>query len=67
MVPLAVNTKSSLKASRSVSSRDMVLTAMTLFLARYQFQNTKAPELIFSALLGNDGARDVHFDRALYT
>ncbi len=34
---------------------------------RYQLQTTKSPELIFSALLGDDGARDVRFERALRT
>ena len=34
---------------------------------RYQFQNTKSPELIFSALVGDDGTRNVRFERALST
>jgi hypothetical protein len=38
-----------------------------LFAGRYQLQTTKSPELIFSALLGDDGARDVRFERALRT
>jgi hypothetical protein len=37
------------------------------FFPRYQFQNTKSPELIFSALLADDGARDVRFERVLCT
>jgi len=31
----------------------------------YECQNTKSPGLIFSALVGDDGARDVRFERAL--
>jgi hypothetical protein len=34
---------------------------------RYESQNTKSPELIFSALLGNDGTRDIRFELALCT
>jgi hypothetical protein len=34
---------------------------------RYQSQITKSPVLIFRALLGDHGARDVRFERALYT
>ena len=34
---------------------------------RYQFQNTKSPELIFSALLADDGAGNVRFERVLCT
>jgi hypothetical protein len=34
---------------------------------RYECQNTKSPEWIFRALMGDDGARDVRFDRALST
>jgi hypothetical protein len=30
---------------------------------RYQFQSTKSLELIFSALVSNDGARNARFDR----
>jgi hypothetical protein len=32
---------------------------------RYELQGTKSPELIFSALFGDHGARDVCFERAL--
>jgi hypothetical protein len=32
---------------------------------RYQFQNTKSPELAFRTLLDSDGARDVSFRRVL--
>src|SRR5215212_9118764 len=32
---------------------------------RYQFQNTESPVLSFSALLANDGTRDVRFEQAL--
>jgi hypothetical protein len=35
--------------------------------AWYQFQNTKSTELNFSALLGNDGARDALFDLTFRT
>jgi hypothetical protein len=34
---------------------------------RYEFQNTRSPVMNFSALLANDGARDVRFERALRT
>jgi hypothetical protein len=34
---------------------------------RYESQNTKLPELIFSAVVGDDGARDVRFERVLCT
>ena len=32
---------------------------------RHELQGTKSPELIFSALFGDHGARDVRFERAL--
>jgi len=32
---------------------------------RYQFQSTKSPELIFSALVDDDGGRIVRFERTL--
>jgi hypothetical protein len=35
--------------------------------SRYESRTTKSPELIFSALLGDDGARNMRFDRALRT
>ena len=31
----------------------------------YQFQSTKPPELIFSAIVGDDGSRNLRFERAL--
>jgi hypothetical protein len=34
---------------------------------RYESQNTKLPDLIFSAVVGDDGARDVRFERVLCT
>jgi hypothetical protein len=34
---------------------------------RNQFQNTKSTELIFSALLSEDGTRNVRFERVLRT
>jgi hypothetical protein len=34
---------------------------------RYQLQTTKSPELSFSALVDDDGARNVSFERALST
>ena len=34
---------------------------------RYQFRNTKSPELIFSALVGDDGTHNVRFDRGART
>ena len=34
---------------------------------RYQSPTTKSPELIFSALVGDDGAQDVRFERLLCT
>jgi len=34
---------------------------------RYESQTTKSPELIFSALLADDGARNVRFERVLCT
>jgi hypothetical protein len=36
-----------------------------LSVARYESRNTKPPELIFSALLGNDGTQNVRFVRTL--
>ena len=33
----------------------------------YQFQGTKSPDLIFRALVDDNGARDVRFERTLYT
>jgi hypothetical protein len=40
---------------------------MGLLVRRYESRTTKSPELIFSALLGDDGARNVRFERALRT
>ena len=40
---------------------------LILLVARYQFQTTKPPELIFSALVGDDGTHNVRFERALGT
>ena len=34
---------------------------------RYESQTTKSPVLIFSALVSDDGARDVRFKQALRT
>jgi hypothetical protein len=34
---------------------------------RYESHTTKSPELNFSALVGDDGARNVRFERALRT
>jgi hypothetical protein len=39
----------------------------TQVIRRYESQNTKSPELIFSALLADDGAQNVRFERALCT
>jgi hypothetical protein len=64
---LATPTGPSLRASRSVSSCNLALKATRLFLARYESPTTKFPELIFSALLSDDGARDVRFERVLRT
>jgi hypothetical protein len=36
-------------------------------LLRYESQTTKSPELIFSALVGDEGTRDVRFERVLCT
>ncbi len=36
----------------------------TQVIRRYESQNTKSPELIFRALLGDHGARDVRFERS---
>jgi hypothetical protein len=36
-----------------------------LYTSGYESRTTKPSELIFSALLDNDGARNVHFERAL--
>src|ERR687889_2162267 len=36
-------------------------SALIFLVARYESQNTKSIELIFRALLGDDGARDVRF------
>jgi hypothetical protein len=40
---------------------------LILLVARYESRTTKLPEVYFSALLDNDGARDVRFGRALCT
>ena len=40
---------------------------LALSLCRYQFQSTNSPELIFSAVLGDDGTRNVRFKRAYST
>jgi hypothetical protein len=32
---------------------------------RYESQNTKLPEIVFSVLLSNDGAREVCFERVV--
>src|SRR5215208_7363940 len=40
-------------------------SALILLVARYQFQSTKSPELIFSALVDDDGAHNVRFERVL--
>src|SRR5215216_4749593 len=37
--------------------------AVSRIVRRYESQNTKLPELIFSAVVGDDGARDVRFER----
>jgi hypothetical protein len=37
----------------------------SITIPRYESQTTKSPELVFSALLGDDSARDVHFERVL--
>jgi hypothetical protein len=42
-------------------------SALILLVEWYQSQSTKSPELIFSALVGDDGARDVRFERAFRT
>jgi len=42
-------------------------TYVVLINCTYESRTTKSPELIFSALLGNDGARDVRFERVLCT
>ena len=39
----------------------------TQVIRRYESRTTKSPELIFSALVDADGARDVRFERALCT
>ena len=60
-------TRPSLREFRPVSSRNESLKATILFLARYESPNTKSPELIFSALVSDDGARHVRFKQALRT
>ncbi len=37
----------------------------TFFAMRYESRTTKSTELIFSALVGDDGAREVRFERVL--
>jgi hypothetical protein len=37
------------------------------YFGRYESQTTKSSELMFSALLGDDGTRNVRFERAFYT
>jgi hypothetical protein len=39
----------------------------TQVIRRYESPITKSPELIFSALVGDDGAHNVRFERALGT
>ena len=46
-------------------ARDKVV--ITVLLSRYESQTTKSPELIFSALVGDDGTHNVRFERALRT
>jgi hypothetical protein len=48
-------------------STDKDLVDRRIMVMRYESQTTKSPELIFSALLGDDGARDVRLERALRT
>ena len=48
-------------------STDKDLVDISVMVMRYEFQTTKSPELIFSALLRNDGARNVRFERVLCT
>jgi hypothetical protein len=38
-----------------------------LFVSRYEFPTTKPPELIFNALVDDDGARNVRFEQVLCT
>ena len=47
----------------------MLITSSTYIFKenRYASRTTKSPELHFSALLGDDGTRNVRFERALCT
>jgi hypothetical protein len=38
---------------------------LILLVARYESRTTKSPELIFSALVDGNGARNLRFERAL--
>ena len=67
MVPLDDLTNSLIKISRSVTSRALASNVTRLFLTRYESRTTKSPELIFSALLGDEGTHNVRFERALRT
>jgi len=50
----------------SIGHNGKIAFGLTIF-SRYESRTTKSPELIFSALLGDDDARDVRFERALRT
>ena len=43
------------------------MSALILLVERYESQATKSPELTFSAVVGNDGVRNVRFERVLCT
>jgi Stage II sporulation protein E (SpoIIE) len=46
---------------------DLSLFCIFGLVSRYESRTTKSPELIFSALVGDDGARNVRFERAFCT
>jgi len=49
------------------SRGQQVIRAFVRSTARYESRTTKSPELIFSAVLGDDGTRNVRFERAYST
>jgi hypothetical protein len=68
-------TASSLSRLREIVGRllilatEMLITSSTYIFKdkRYESPTTKSPELIFSAVLSDDGTRNVRFERAYST
>jgi hypothetical protein len=51
------------RLSSTVQTPVASTTALILFVERYGSQNTKSPELVFSALLAENGVQEVRFER----